>query len=466
MADQLQDIMTRGSYFPGDWVRPRFNPGTWMAMVDVMEIFPGHRSITREGSYDLFDAPIGVNLRVEELQRCEPILNPGKDWGAEGFEDPSAPPAERYKAMDARGFWLDRETGEEVDPDEADKCWRAEQYEGPAYTGRKVVLKGQMLGRTSPDRVNWTKIDEPLANYSVNGGISPGYDAHNKTYFAFLQPQGCAPTDPQSLGTSIPETEVVRRAVGLARTKDFRHWPAPKLLLHPDAQDPLDISFYGTCYFPYPGRQDLHVIILPVFHMVTDHVDLQIAFSRDCVVWTRPERRAILSVGPRGSGDEGQLYPSAPPVELPDGYWALQYMSRSTTHTVAEKYKQALFPEMVPAQKNWARWPAHRLCGVEAETEGRFTIATVFRREKELRLNYRCAPGGWIGVELLRAIPSKNCPDVDPLEGFTFATCDRLSGDEVDQVVTWQGNSDISSVGDMVAVRVKMFQAKLFAYRL
>lgn len=54
--------------------------------------------------------------------------------------------------MDAKGFWLDRETGEEVAHDEADKCWRAEQYEGSAYTGRKVVLKGQMLGRTSPDR--------------------------------------------------------------------------------------------------------------------------------------------------------------------------------------------------------------------------------------------------------------------------------------------------------------------------
>lgn len=66
MAEQRQDILARGSYFPGDWVRPRYNPGAWMAMVDVMEIFPGHRSITREGRYELFDAPIGVNLRVEE----------------------------------------------------------------------------------------------------------------------------------------------------------------------------------------------------------------------------------------------------------------------------------------------------------------------------------------------------------------------------------------------------------------
>ena len=75
-------------------------------------------------------------------------------------------------------------------------------------------------------------------------------------------------------------------------------------------------------------------------------------------------------------------------------------------------------------------------------------------------------PGGWISVELMRPIPSKNCPDVDPIAGFTFDMCDRLVGDEVDQVVTWQGNSDISGIGEMAAIRVKMIQAKVFAYRL
>jgi hypothetical protein len=153
-------------------------------------------------------------------------------------------------------------------------------------------------------------------------------------------------------------------------------------------------------------------------------------------------------------------------VELPDGYWAMRYMSRSSLHTVDKAYQPALFPELGPEQKKWARWRPHRLCGVEAENEGRFSISTVFRRENELHLNYRCAPGGWIRVELLQAIPTKNCPDVDPLEGFTFAACDSLVGDEVDRVVTWQGNGDISSVGEMVAIRVKMFQAKLFAYKV
>ena len=54
----------------------------------------------------------------------------------------------------------------------------------------KVVLKGQLLGLTSPDRLTWTHLPEPLANYSVNGGICPGYDVHNGVYYAYIQPKG------------------------------------------------------------------------------------------------------------------------------------------------------------------------------------------------------------------------------------------------------------------------------------
>jgi hypothetical protein len=208
-------------------------------------------------------------------------------------------------------------------------------------------------------------------------------------------------------------------------------------------------------------------MVLPVFHMTGDYLDLQIAFSRDGLVWTRPERRAVLGVGERGSGEECQLHPwRNGVVELPDGCWAMSYQARSSTHTSLEKYKSALFPQMQESQIRWARWRPHRLCGVEAEGEGRFTIPTVYRLDNELRLNYRCAPGGWIQVELLPYIPTMQAVDANALEGFTFEECDRLTGDEEDQVVTWKGDSDISKLGEMAAIRIRMFQAKVFAYRL
>ena len=49
-------------------------------------------------------------------------------------------------------------------------------------------------------------------------------------------------------------------------TKDFRVWPAPKLIFAPDPQDPVDICFYGANYFPYPGRSSLEMGEAVVLH--------------------------------------------------------------------------------------------------------------------------------------------------------------------------------------------------------
>ena len=91
-------------------------------------------------------------------------------------------------------------------------------------------------------------------------------------------------------------------------------------------------------------------------------------------------------------------------------------------------------------------------------------IPTVYRTRDELRLNYRCRPGGWVSVELLHAVPSRIHADVQPVAGFTFADCGRLTGDAEDAPVTWNGRSDISPVGEMVGIRLRLFQATVFAY--
>ena len=52
------------------------------------------------------------------------------------------------------------------------------------------------------------------------------------------------------------------------------------------------------------------------------------------------------------------------------------------------------------------------------------------------------------------------------MPGLTFAESDMLQGDELDRVVTWNGNSDLSGVGEMLAIRLRLFQAKVFAYHV
>ncbi len=62
--------------------------------------------------------------------------------------------------------------------------------------------------------------------------------------------------------------------------------------------------------------------------------------------------------------------------------------------------------------------------------------------------------------------PSMFFPDASPIVGLTFGESNRLTGDSTNQVVTWQGRSDISGIGEVIAIRVKVFQAKLFAYQV
>lgn len=499
--------------------KARENSGVWNPLIDWEEVYPGNRGMNRQGIYALYDAPVGIELRVEEGVTSEPLLiseapwegggglQPYGLWQADGqyhllygaypadgnrwmcyavstdgyawtrpalhqvafqgsiannilaelpaggpgfFIDPTAPPEARFKYMIQEGGSFDAETGEQLSDDEWQKRLRAQDLEGPSYQGPRMVFRHWVSGFCSPDGLHWQRMEEQVADFPADGGIAPGYDPATGAYFAYIRPTG-----------------VGRRAIALTRTHDFHRWPPPRLVLFPDPQDEPDVSFYGANYFAYPDRDDLHALFVQVYHQNNDSIDNQIAFSRDGVFWQRPERRAIIPLGPAGSGYEcmnrawgGGL------VILPDGHWATLHEGVSFLHNFrAQVATVDSFPARRPSQLHLARWQPHRLCGIEAAGEGRFTIPAINRSSNELRLNYRCKPGGWIRIELIPAIPSRLNPDAEGAPGFTFADCDDLTGDELNGVVTWRGNRDISTLGETLALRIQLFQAKLFAYR-
>ncbi len=76
-----------------------------------------------------------------------------------------------------------------------------------------------------------------------------------------------------------------------------------------------------------------------------------------------------------------------------------------------------------------------------------------------LRLNYSTSGSGGIRVEL---------QDVDgmPFEGFSQADADEVFGDQIEGVVTWKGNRNVSSLaGKPVRIRFVLKDADLFAFR-
>ena len=501
-------------------LRTRRNSGDWNPILDWEDIFPGNRGVTRRDTYELFDAPVGIRLEIEEADKAGPFVRAEPDiegvgglhnnliWhdcdveddgdryhllygsfpsggdpsavGSSGrgpalryavsddgyefrkpdlgsnrnavdgptyggfFLDPTASKEERIKAIMHTGGFFDPDTDEQLERSEWERRMAKRDYEGKAYRGPGLESRNWLTAWTSPDGISWRKHDKPVSTMGADGGIAAGYDPENECYFAYIRPSG-----------------VGRRAIGLTKTTDFHKWPSSRLILYPDAQDPPDTSFYGAYYFSYPGRRDIHCMMVQMYHQIRDNGDAQLAVSRDGLFWTRPERRPVITVGPVGSGEEGIVWPwGTGLVELPDGWWALPYDGVSWLHNARHTMPHGC------GRLSWARWRPHRLCGVACDGPGELSLQTITRARTDLTLNYRCKPGGWIKAELLVSIPSRLNPDVSGTAGFTFDDCDPLSGDRSDATVTWNGNSDISAAGDTVVIRVRMFDAKLFAYRV
>ena len=359
----------------------RENTGEWHPLIDWFDVYPGNRWKDRHGQFGLFDSPAGIRLQVEEAKVSAVLFAETADrqggllplyaWKEDGLyrmlyrdtggtayaqsengyhwtlpelgriefggstknnlvcdqcvghvmKDPQAPPQERFKGMVEVAGMFDPDTGEELEGEEGLKRMGEMQFGGSDYKGPRMVMRAFVRGFTSPDAMHWTRIERPVADMPSDGtGSNPTFEPETKTYFSYVRVHGLEQGEFQTLAHSTPERDSARRCIGFTRTRDFFDWPPPKLVLHPDADDGPHVSFYGGFYFPFPGRHGIHCMLVHVFDQISGHVDNQIAFSRDGLLWDRPERRAAVPVGAAGSGCEGSVYAQGGIVELPDGF--------------------------------------------------------------------------------------------------------------------------------------------------
>jgi len=54
--------------------KSRINPGTWTPFLNWDDIYPGNRGRTKTNTYELYDAPLGVSLEIEEGNPSEPVI--------------------------------------------------------------------------------------------------------------------------------------------------------------------------------------------------------------------------------------------------------------------------------------------------------------------------------------------------------------------------------------------------------
>lgn len=387
---------------------------------------------------------------------CESgILNP-EGWHIyQVFKDPTAPPGERYKSNCQAGVWLlDKEPLPAMDKRQIAELRNQMQLEGhtPEDINRRLVFQFQMLGFTSPDGLHWTRLPRPIME-------PPGrLDMRNMVYYD--EGLGCYVS---YLRGHVGRRRTLRRS---ASASFATGWEMPREVMMADSQDPPDMDFYDFGYCRTPGSP-YHLMFFSAYSRGQDTMDIHLAVSRDGCVWTRPERRPIITRDIPGRPGEkyGVIYPSPGLIPLGDDWWGLAYFGHRRCHWDFD-YKAWTFREPSGAY-HWAMWKRDRLVGLEAPVEGRVTMLDRICAGKELRLNFQTSAGGCIRAELVRSVGVAQAQPSPPIEGFSFAECDPLSGDSLSVPVTWGESGSLSNLkGCNVLVRLHLVKAKVFSVAL
>lgn len=363
------------------------------------------------------------------------------------FRDPSAPPEERYKAIDARGtYWREGRPDPSLDSARFKELLIALDLGGvpPEERRKRLEIRQAVCASVSPDGLRWRNLEEPIldvGNTALDTHNLCTFDPHEGKYVAYLRGH-------------LERRRLVRRAEG----RDFRRLEAPRPCLMCDPQDPIDDDIYTSCYCPYPGGQRLYLMFPSVYHRLASTVDIQLALSRDSYTWQRPERAPIIDRR-CGEVEYNCLYASPELIAPGDGTWRLAFAGMCHPHDFRDR--GAPYPQ--DGEWRWAQWGEDRLAGLEAGGEGRVTLVQRRCAGRQLRLNYRTERGGWIKAELVQT-PGTPPKPVEALPGFSLEEAEPLCGDKLWEAAHWKGNSSLETLkGREVSVRLHLHRAEVFA---
>ena len=368
------------------------------------------------------------------------------------MRDPAGSADERYKGIGIRAtFKID---GRSASKAQALELTARLQAAGDAgEIGERVSRQLDIVGGVSPDGLRWKHLDEPVMEtpWLLDTQNILAYDDSIAKYVIYLR-----------------SGRARRRAVSRYEADDFRGpWSNHRMVLTAEPDDPVDWDIYAPCYCRHPSGG--HLMFFSPFHRASDLLDVHLAVSHDSMLWARPERKPILRMAERYGG----LWPAPEIVELDGDRWGLLTLASPAPHNVPYFYDSlrdtGSFAEgdMVYL---WAQWRRNRLVAWDAEDYAEFSLSEQLCAGEQLRLNYTTLqPGSFVRVEIVDGgMPNRLAAAAPPpAAGFSFADCDPLTGDDLEGLVSWQGNSDLSRFrGKEIHLRLRMARAKLFAYSM
>ena len=258
-----------------------------------------------------------------------------------------------------------------------------------------------------------------------------------------------------------------QRRVWQTRSHDFIHWSELVPVAATDEEDNLDESYYGMAQF---RLGNLHLATVGVLRAVDNEMDVQLLSSRDGVRWTNTNKRRPF-LAPRGEGywDAYMNALSSPPIEVGDELYFF-HGGTSAHHDwwlcdgEGLDLPESDQPGNVTYGLGLAKLRKDGYAGLYANRmrEGIVVTRAVISLGTELVINAKCAPGGYVRVEIAdrRDEVIGNCSKED---------CDPFAGDSTAHTVTWKGSHTIPAGRDEGTywrkIRFFLCDAELFSFR-
>ncbi|MEO2036807.1 MAG: hypothetical protein ABGZ35_32430 [Planctomycetaceae bacterium] len=350
------------------------------------------------------------------------------------------------------------------DPDDPDRDRRFKGFYG-------VINRRPMV---SADGIHWKLLEAVPLPSQDESNLS--FDRENRIFIATLKRGG-----------------PYGRSHGIWTSLDFSNWTDTGVLFHADERDqelgrqnmkarrsdtryhlerPLwdirdtykgktaepKVDVYNIGLFRYEG---IYIGTPAMFHSNDNRWNkdgfhlVQLVCSRDLKTFKRlDDRSTFIGPSPLGTGayDLTQLIgPSAPVVrgdELWFYYTGIKYRAQPKD---ADKNTGAVCLAVL-RRDGFVSLDA-------GQTSGELITKSFIGTGNQLLLNVSVRTGGQVRAELLDE-------DNQPIPGLALEDCKPLTGDDVDQIVSWDSGTDLRSLsGKQIRLRISLRNADLFAFQ-
>lgn len=328
----------------------------------------------------------------------------------------------------------------------------ARRYKGMIREGSARDVGMTLSYFYSPDGYNWTEYENnPVVDTSgILGRWGPitftGWDPIRKVYAVYME---------NNYHMHSPH---FYRSIGRAESPDMIHWAEPETILVTDDQDYPDTEFYWLHTMPY---ENWTVGLLWIFSTTNTTHHPEFVFSRDSIHFNRDFREPIIYRGDNGDFDSVSLYAKQPIVhdnEIYCFYYGTNWRSPEQLLVLGDKATAGI---------GLAKLPLDGFVSLEGAKLKNSVVTTrsfTFTGEA-LYLNMRAALQQWgaepceVKVEILDGRHK-------PFEGFTFSDADTVTTTGLNQKISWNGNTDVSSLqGKPVRLKIYFKNAKLYAFQ-